>query len=55
MRPWGHPAGGGAAVFADNPSSLGPAGTEYGGLKSGIDDLNLAVGPSLFAQIGWFF
>ena len=42
-------------LLAALSAPLGPAGTEYGGLKSGIDDLNLAVGPSLFAQIGWFF
>ena len=32
-QPWGHPAGGGAAAFADNPSSLGPAGTVYATLR----------------------
>ena len=34
---------------------LGPTGTEYGGLETGIDDLTLEVGPSLFAQLAWYF
>ena len=34
---------------------LGSTGTEYGGLETGVDDLTLEVGPSLFAQIAWYF
>ena len=34
---------------------LGSSGTEYGGLETGVDDLTLEVGPSLFAQIAWYF
>ena len=34
---------------------LGSAGTEYGGLETGIDDLTLEAGPSLFAQLAWYF
>ncbi len=33
---------------------LGPAGTEYGGLRLG-EDLSLAQGPSLFVQVAWYF
>ncbi|MCB1676339.1 MAG: hypothetical protein KDI01_08610 [Halioglobus sp.] len=42
-------------LLAALSAPLGPAGTEYGGLESGIDDLSLAAGPSLFAQIAWYF
>ena len=34
---------------------LGSSGTEYGGLETGVGDLTLEVGPSLFAQIAWYF
>ncbi len=34
---------------------VGPGGTEFGGLESGAEDLTLSVGPSLFAQIAWYF
>lgn len=34
---------------------FGSSGTEYGGLETGVDDLTLEVGPSLFAQIAWYF
>jgi len=34
---------------------LGSKGTEYGGLETGVDDLTLEVGPSLFAQLAWYF
>jgi len=34
---------------------LGSTGTEYGGLETGVGDLTLEVGPSLFAQIAWYF
>lgn len=34
---------------------LGPEGTEFGGLEIGMGDLTLAIGPSLFAQIAWYF
>ena len=34
---------------------LGDRGTEYGGLETGVDDLTLETGPSLFAQVAWYF
>lgn len=34
---------------------IGPAGTEYGGLETGQDDLSLGVGPGLFVQLAWYF
>jgi hypothetical protein len=33
----------------------GSSNTEYGGLETGVDDLTLEVGPSLFAQLAWYF
>ncbi|MDO8861829.1 hypothetical protein Q6D67_08950 [Haliea sp. E1-2-M8] len=33
---------------------LGPAGTEYGGIRAG-EDKDLATGPALFAQLAWYF
>ena len=34
---------------------LGASKTEYGGLDTGLDGQTLEVGPSLFAQIAWYF
>ena len=34
---------------------VGSSGTEYGGLETGVDNLTLEVGPSLFAQLAWYF
>ncbi|RLA58922.1 MAG: hypothetical protein DRR04_09840 [Gammaproteobacteria bacterium] len=34
---------------------VGPSGTEYGGLETGIEKLTLAAGPSLFAQLAFYF
>jgi hypothetical protein len=34
---------------------FGSKGTEYGGLETGVDDLTLEVGPSLFIQLAWYF
>lgn len=34
---------------------LGPDGTEFGGLESGLDGLYLSAGPSLFAQLAFYF
>jgi hypothetical protein len=34
---------------------VGSSNTEYGGLETGVDDLTLEVGPSLFAQLAWYF
>lgn len=42
-------------VLASLNVPLGPTGTEYGGLETGIDDLTLEAGPSLFAQLAWYF
>lgn len=34
---------------------LGPAGTEYGGLRVEAEGADLATGPALFAQLAWYF
>ena len=34
---------------------LGPDGSEYGGLETGVDGSYLAVDLSLFAQLAWYF
>jgi len=34
---------------------MGPDGTEYGGLETGIDGLALSVGPAVFVQLAWYF
>ena len=34
---------------------VGSTNTEYGGLETGVDGLSLEVGPSLFAQLAWYF
>jgi len=33
----------------------GSDGSEFGGIDSGVGDRTLAVGTSLFAQLGWYF
>lgn len=34
---------------------IGPSGSEYGGIDSGIEGVYLSAGPSLFSQIAWYF
>jgi len=34
---------------------IGPNGSEYGGIDSGQPGLYLSTGPSLFAQLAWYF
>ncbi|WP_075185153.1 hypothetical protein [Teredinibacter haidensis] len=34
---------------------IGDKGSEFGGLESGIDDRYLSSGPSLLAQLAWYF
>ena len=34
---------------------IGPSGTEYGGLESGIEGLRLSTGPAIFAQLAIYF
>ena len=34
---------------------MGSSGTEFGGIESGQTDLYLSAGPSVFAQIAWYF
>ena len=34
---------------------FGADNTEFGGLDSGVDDLRLSSGPSLFAQLAFYF
>ena len=42
-------------LLAAATAPLGSKGTEYGGIETGIDDLGLAVGPSLLVQLAWYF
>jgi hypothetical protein len=34
---------------------LGPKGSEFGGIDSGLPDRYLSGGAGLFAQIAWYF
>ena len=34
---------------------MGPVGTEYGGLETGVGQATLSTGPALFAQLAWYF
>ena len=34
---------------------IGPDGTEYGGIEAPVDGLYFSTGPSLFAQLAWYF
>lgn len=34
---------------------IGPDGTEYGGIDSGIPGKQLSTGPGIFAQLAWYF
>ena len=34
---------------------VGPSGSEFGGIESGIDGRYLSTGAGLFAQIAWYF
>ena len=34
---------------------IGPGGSEYGGIDSGQPGLYVSTGPSLFAQLAWYF
>ncbi|QFU77147.1 hypothetical protein EY643_16610 [Halioglobus maricola] len=34
---------------------VGPSGTEFGGLETGVDGLTLATGPAVFVQVGFYF
>lgn len=34
---------------------VGPDGSEYGGIESPVDGLYFATGPSVFAQLAWYF
>ncbi|TGD71846.1 hypothetical protein E4634_17180 [Mangrovimicrobium sediminis] len=34
---------------------LGGSGSEYGGLETGVEERTLAVGPSGFVQLAWYF
>ena len=34
---------------------LGPDGSEFGGIDTGIDGVYLSSGPGLFAQVSWYF
>jgi hypothetical protein len=34
---------------------IGPPGSEYGGIESGVPGLYLSSGPSVFVQLNWYF
>lgn len=34
---------------------LGPSGTEYGGIDSGVPGKQLSTGPGIFARLAWYF
>jgi hypothetical protein len=34
---------------------VGPDGSEYGGLETGVEGLTLASGPAVFTQLAWYF
>jgi hypothetical protein len=34
---------------------IGPDGTEYGGIEAPVDGLYFSTGPSIFAQLAWYF
>jgi len=42
-------------VLASVNAPVGPSGTEYGGLETDIEGVTLAIGPSVFAQLAWYF
>jgi len=42
-------------VLASVNVPVGPAGTEYGGLDSRVEGLQLSTGPALFAQLAFYF
>jgi hypothetical protein len=42
-------------LLAAVTAPLGSGGTEYGGIETGLDQLTLAVGPSLLVQLAWYF
>ena len=34
---------------------IGASGTEYGGIEAPVDGMYFSTGPSLFAQLAWYF
>jgi hypothetical protein len=34
---------------------IGPDGSEYGGIEAPVEGLYFSTGPSLFAQLAWYF
>jgi len=42
-------------LLAAVTAPFGSKGTEYGGLETGVDDLTLEAGPSLYAELAWYF
>ncbi len=42
-------------LLASLNAPVGPDGSEYGGLETGIEDLTLATGPAIFTQLAWYF
>ena len=42
-------------LLAAVSAPFGSKGTEYGGLETGVEDLTLEAGPSLYAELAWYF
>ncbi len=42
-------------LLASLNAPIGPDGSEYGGLETGIEGLTVASGPALFTQLAWYF
>ncbi len=42
-------------VLASINVPLGPKGSEFGGIETGVSDRYLSGGAGLFAQIAWYF
>jgi hypothetical protein len=42
-------------LLASLNAPVGPDGSEYGGLETGVEGLTLASGPAVFTQLAWYF
>jgi hypothetical protein len=42
-------------ILASVSIPMGPKGTEYGGLETGLDELTTQSGRSFFTQLAWYF
>jgi hypothetical protein len=42
-------------ILASVSVPVGPTGTEYGGMETGLNELTTRSGRSFFAQLAWYF